>query len=113
MEQSHRLRQRVLQPIQSSNRRVETLGLIMGLCLLVYSLGQRLLRGSLQRCQATVPNQLGCPTDRPTLRWIFQCFQSIHLVVLEQQVEISNLTSERLGLLKFFSPACQRYYWLS
>jgi transposase len=49
-----------------SPRRVETLGFIMGLCLLVYSLGQRLLRGSLQHRQVKVSNQNGRPTERPT-----------------------------------------------
>lgn len=96
-----------------SPQRIEALGLIMGLCLLVYTLGQREIRQCLERCQATVSNQLGRPTNRPTLRWIFQCFQSIHVLVVSQTVEISNLTDERLFLLKFFPPACQRYYLLS
>ena len=96
-----------------SPERIEALGLIMGLCLLVYTLGQRQLRQTLQRRQAKIPNQLGRLTDRPTLRWLFQCFQSIHVLVVRQSVEISNLTDERLSLLKFFPPACQRYYLLS
>lgn len=50
-----------------SPQRIEALSLIMGLCLLVYSLGQRQLRSKLQRREATVPNQLGRPTQRPTL----------------------------------------------
>lgn len=96
-----------------SPERLEALGLIMGLCLLVYTLGQRQLRQTLQRRHSKIPNQLGCLTDRPTLRWLFQCFQSIHGLVVHQSVEISNLTDERLLLLKFFPPACQRYYLLS
>jgi hypothetical protein len=28
----------------------------------------------------TMPNQLSKPTDRPTLRWNFQCFEGISLV---------------------------------
>jgi transposase len=96
-----------------SPERIEALGLIMGLCLLVYTLGQRQLRQNLQRRQSKIPNQLGRLTDFPTLRWLFQCFQSIHVLVVRQSVEISNLTDERLSLLKFFPPACQRYYLLS
>lgn len=95
-----------------SPERIQSLGLIMGLCLLVYTLGQRQLRQTLQRRNATVPNQLNRPTDHPTLRWIFQCFQSIHVLLVHQTVEISNLSDERLSLLKFFPPACQRYYLL-
>jgi transposase len=95
-----------------SPHRIEALGLIMGLCLLVYTLGQREIRQQLKRVDAKVPNQLGRPTDRPTLRWIFQCFQSIHVVEADNQVHISNITAARLHLLKFFPPSCQRYYLL-
>ena len=79
----------------------------MGLCLLVYTLGQRQLRQTLKRTQSTVKNQLGRPTDRPTLRWIFQCFQSIHVFIQIGVVQVSNLTEERLHLLKLFPPLSQ------
>jgi transposase len=48
--------------------RIESLGMIMGLCLLVYTLGQRRIRTPLRESKSTVKNQLGKPTDRPTLR---------------------------------------------
>ena len=57
-----------------SPERIEALALVMGLCLLVYTLGQRLLRQNLQVTNLTVKNQLGQGTNRPTLRWIFQSF---------------------------------------
>jgi transposase len=56
----------------------------MGLCLLVYTLGQRQIRTAVRESKSTVKNQLGKPTDRPTLPWIFPCFQSIYLVTLNQ-----------------------------
>ena len=79
----------------------------------VYSLAQRQLRQTLKRTKSTVKNKLGHPTNRPTLGWIFQCFQSIHLLINSGFKSISNLTLKRLELLKFFSPSCQRYYLLS
>ena len=51
-----------------SSHRIEALGLIMGLCLLVFTLGQRQLRQTLNRTKSTVKNQLGRPTNRPTKR---------------------------------------------
>ncbi len=45
----------------------------MGLCLMVYSLGQREVRYQLYQAKTGLPNQVGKLTDRPTLRWIFQC----------------------------------------
>ena len=95
-----------------SNTRIESLGLIMGLCLLVYKLGQRELRNNLKRLKKGVKNQLGKLTDKPTLRWLFQCFQSIHVLLEGGLKKISNLTEERLYILKFFPISCQRYYLL-
>ena len=95
-----------------SSKRIEALGLIMGLCLLVYTLGQRELRLTLKRMKTGVKNQLGRLTDRPTLRWIFQCFQSIHVSFEGGVKQISNLTEDRLHLLKFFPQSCRSYYLL-
>jgi transposase len=93
-------------------KRIAALGMIMALCLLVYSLGQRQLRNALSRATQTLPNQLGKPTDTPTLRWVFQCFMAVHLVVISGVQQIVNLTSERQHILKFFSVHCCRYYLL-
>ena len=63
----------------NSRKKVAALAMVMGLCLVVYSLGQRALRESLKRGSQTIQNQLGKPTATPTLGWVFQCFMSIHL----------------------------------
>ena len=94
-------------------QRVETMAMLMGLCLLVYSLGQRQIRASLQIAKTGIKNQLGKLTERPTLRWIFQCFQGIHLVVYQGNKQVSNLTSERYLTLNFFPESIQKYYILS
>lgn len=91
-------------------RRVAALAMIMGLCLLVYTLGQRQLRQALIQAQESIPNQLKKPTSSPTLRWIFQCFQAVHLVHFNQQLQVSNLTDTRLKILRFLGNPCQKYY---
>ncbi len=96
-----------------SPRRIETMAMLMGLCLMVYSLGQREVRRQLFEAQTGIPNQLGKLTARPTLRWIFQCFQGIHLLVHQGIKQVVNLTKERLLTLKFFPLSCQKYYLLS
>jgi len=96
------------------------LGMIMGLCLLVYNLGQRQLRQALQKSNQTLPNQLGKETQRPTLRWVFQCFMAVHYVLLDGIKQVVNLTAVRLWrafrhrfrILQFFGSACRRYYLL-
>ncbi len=95
-----------------SPRRVMALAMVMGLCLLVYSLAQRQLRQALQAADDGIPNQLGKLTDRPTLRWVFQCFQAVHLVWVNGTRQISNLTVDRLKTLRFLGAACGRYYLL-
>lgn len=91
-------------------RRVAALAMVMGLCLLVYTLGQRQLRQALFRTKNTIPNQLKQSTSTPTLRWIFQCFQAIHLINFNQKLQVSNLTDNRLRILRLLGHPCQKYY---
>ena len=93
-------------------QRVAALAMLMGLCLLVYSLGQRSLRHALDRAQQTIDNQVGKPTTKPTLRWVFQCFMSIHLLTINGVKHITNLTQERLWIIQFFGAPCRKYYLL-
>ncbi len=58
--------------------RVEAIAMIMGLCLLVYNLAQRKLRQQLEATNKGVKNQVKKLTNKPTMRWIFQMFQSVH-----------------------------------
>jgi len=92
--------------------RIAAVGMVMGLCLLVYNLGQTALRQALVQADESLPNQLKKPTQRPTLRWIFQCFQAVHLLMIDGVKQIANLTDERLKILRFFSQACRDYYLL-
>ena len=93
--------------------RIMALSFIMALCLLVYSLGQRRLRQALEEQGETVANQLGKPTQRPTLRWLFQTLRGIHWLVLDNCPQIINLTQERERLLRFFGATTCQYYLLS
>ena len=82
----------------------------MSLCLLVYNLGQRELRKTLKRNNNKVRNQLGKLTNTPTLRWIFQCFQVVHFLRINQSPKVVNLTEERSLILEFLPSSCQKYY---
>ena len=90
--------------------RIETMLFLMSLCLLIYNLGQRELRNCLKRVKKGINNQVGKVTLRPTLRWIFQCFQGIHYVILNGVKQIVNLTEERRFILSLLPASCQRYY---
>ncbi|MFI5272672.1 MAG: hypothetical protein ACHQ4H_06530 [Ktedonobacterales bacterium] len=53
---------------------------VMVLCPLVYRLAEHRLRELLAATGQTIPSQLNQPTDRPTMRWVFQCFGGIDLL---------------------------------
>lgn len=91
-------------------RRIMALAMLMALCLLVYNLGQRLLRHNLAEQGATIRHQSGKQTHNPTLRWVFQLFQAVHLLRIDDLKYLSNLTDERKRILGFFTPSCRKYY---
>ena len=95
-----------------SPERIESMGMIMGLCLLVYTLAQRQIRNALKESKSTIKNQLGKATNSPTLRWIFQCFHCIHLITLNQEEHISNWNKDRDFILRLLPDDCLRYYQL-
>jgi transposase len=84
-----------------SPERVAAMAMVMGLCLLVYSLGQRQLRQTLAAMRESLKDQLGKATQSPTLRWIFQCFQDVHLFQVAGAKGLANLTPERRWILRF------------
>src|SRR5438132_5835355 len=61
--------------------RIMALSFIMVLCLLVYRLAEFRLRSRLAQTQQTIPDQVHKPTARPTMRWVFQCFEGIECCI--------------------------------
>jgi transposase len=96
-----------------SPKRIMALAMIMTLALMVYSLGQLQLRQALEKANSTLPNQKGKPTARPTLRWILQCFQSVHLVFVNGVKSSIQLTHKQNLILPFLGSSSQQYYFLS
>jgi transposase len=60
--------------------RIVALSLVMVLCLLVYRLAEYRLRDQLAATGQTIPSQVNKPTDRPSMRWVFQCFEGVDLL---------------------------------
>lgn len=97
-----------------SQKRIVALGMVMCLCLLVYMIAQRYLRKRLEAAQDTIPNQLGKPTRTPTMRWVFQLFEGVHVLIrrtaagLEEM--ILNLNAVRSHILRILGPPFQKMY---
>jgi transposase len=60
--------------------RIVALSRVMVLCRLVYRLAEHRLREQLAATGQTIPSQVNKPTNRPTMRWVFQCFEGIDLL---------------------------------
>ena len=98
--------------------RIEALGMIMCLALMVYALGERKLRQGLAEVEETVPDQKGKPTQKPTLRWIFQCFEGISLLQIhlpDQQIQrqMLNLNVLHKQVIAIFGSTAEKIYLLA
>lgn len=94
-------------------QRVMALLMVMTLCLLVYAALEHRIRTTLQAQQASLPDQKGKATQRPTARWVFELFLDVHLLLIVQsttQTLTMNLKDELKTLLKLLGSAYQQAY---
>lgn len=97
--------------------RIMALLMIMGLCLLIYALAEHLLRTELVRRDETLPDQTGKPTQRITMRRVFQVFEGIDILIITPgdgppQRVILNLTELQRKILEMLGSQVERYYLL-
>ena len=97
--------------------RIQGLLMVMTGALLVYSVAQRRLRQQLVRQNQAVPNQIQQPTQRPTLRWVFQLLEGIHRVRVTVQGHvhelIEGLNEVQITILRLFGEGVCRLYQIS
>ena len=97
--------------------RIESLCMIMVLSLLIYSFAEWRLREKLKETGQAVPNQLNKPTQRPTMRWIFEMFMGViqsNVIDRGKVVRvIVNLSASQATILGVMGPECQKYYGLN
>ncbi len=100
-----------------SRKRIAALMMIMTLCLLVYNVGQYLLRKKLKDENETLPNQLGKGVQNITMRWVFQCMEGIGIAKIYDtsgevllRAVVTNLTDVRKKMIRLMGDsACQMY----
>ncbi len=88
---------------------------IMTLCLLVYKLAELRVRQRLAATGQAVPDQVRKPSARPTLRWLFLCFEGIDLHYTRrpdgaQLTEVLRLTDVHRQVLRLLGPAYETCY---
>lgn len=94
--------------------RIESLSMIMVLSLLIYSFAEWRLREKLKETGQAIPNQLNKPTQRPTMRWVFEIFMGVIQAVVIQNdkvIKVSvNLNSTQITILTLLGKECKNYY---
>jgi transposase len=97
--------------------RIQGLLMVMTFALLVYAVTQRRLRHQLAHHNETLPNQINQPTERPTLRWVFQLLEGIHRVRVTVQGTvhdlIEGLNKMQIKILRLFGEEVCRLYQIS
>lgn len=97
---------------RESPKRIMALMMVMTICLLVYAALEYRIRQSLKEEKQTFPNQKGKLIENPTIRWVFQYFVGIHLVVLGQsQAIVSNLDEHHRNLLALLGKRYEAFYY--
>ena len=98
--------------------RIMALTMIMVLSLLIYALAERKLRLQLAETGQRVPNQVGKTTQTPTMRWIFQLFEGIDVLLVYQgarQVgrQVLNLNQTHRDIIRLLGPPVEKCYLLA
>lgn len=94
--------------------RIMALLMVMGLSLLIYSLAELHLRQTMANRDDTIPDQKGYPTQRPTMRRIFQMFEGISILHIQQtgvkRRRVLNLSDLHRQILSYFSDHVRKFY---
>jgi transposase len=96
--------------------RIMALLMVMCLSLLVYALAERALRNELAQRDESIPNQVGKPTQRPTMRRIFQVFEGVDVLLIQHplgtQRRVLNLKPIHLHILDLLGSEVKKCYIL-
>jgi transposase len=95
--------------------RLMALMMVMGLSLLIYSLAECKLRQALKEMNATVPDQRRKPTQKPTIRWVFQLFEGLDILLVRQNGHVMlrqllNLRPAQQQVITLLGPRVQKCY---
>lgn len=91
-----------------NEKRIMALLMVMTLCLLVYAALEHRIRQELKRAERSFPDQKGKPIQRPTARWVFECFVGIHVLMMGAQELILNLKERHRIILDVLGAR----YWM-
>ncbi|HIE01872.1 MAG TPA: IS1634 family transposase [Thiotrichaceae bacterium] len=95
-----------------SPKRIMALMMVMTICLLVYATLEYRMRQSMEEKNQVFPNQKGKLIQNPTIRWVFQYFVGIHVIILgNMQTTVTNLNKHHLNLLALLGKRYEAFYY--
>ena len=79
--------------------RIEALLMIMTCSLMVYAGIEHLIRQRLVEQNSSFPDMKKKPTQRPTARWVFFCFQGISVLLIDKTAEVVTNIIDRQKII--------------
>jgi transposase len=91
--------------------RIEALLMIMTCSLMVYAAIEHLIRRNLSEKNAFFPDMKKKPTQRPTAKWVFFCFQGISVLVIDNKTEVvTNIIDRQKIILDCLGKRYWKFY---
>ncbi len=91
--------------------RIEALLMIMTSCLMIYASVEHQIRKVLQENNASFPDMKKKPTQKPTAKWVFFCFQGISVLTIEGTHQVvTNMMDRQRALLDCFGKLYWQFY---
>jgi transposase len=91
--------------------RIEALLMVMTCCLMVYAGLEHQIRKTLVEKDCYFPSMKYKPVQRPTARWVFQCFEGITIIYLPDKIPIvANLETRNQTIIDCLGEKYQKIY---
>ncbi len=79
--------------------RIEALLMVMTCSLMIYAALEHRIRMGLKANDDHFPDMKNKPSQRPTARWVFQCFSGIHQMIVGELPPLVTGVTERLRVI--------------
>tara|TARA_R110002167_G_scaffold345241_1_gene554907 strand:+ start:325 stop:1782 length:1458 start_codon:yes stop_codon:yes gene_type:complete len=91
--------------------RIEALLMVMTCCLMVYAGLEHQIRTTLVEKNGYFPSMKYKPEQRPTARWVFQCFEGIAIIYLPDKTAfVANLETRNQTIIDCLGEKYQKIY---
>ena len=91
--------------------RIEALLMVMTLCLMVYAAIQHRIRYELKKQSRTFPDMKKKPAQNPTGRWVFFCFDGIHVLTINgSEKHVIGISENQATIISILGSTYQSIY---